>query len=61
MNSQGRIVTNEGMGYDGRLMLSSSEDPAMTDRCQTPIIDQRIEDRETLEGMIDGMSLKGGQ
>jgi hypothetical protein len=31
----------------------------MTDRCQVPFIDQRNEDRETLEGMIDGMSLKG--
>ena len=34
------------------LMLSSSEDPVMTDRCQVPFIDQRNEDRETLEGMM---------
>ena len=27
--------------------------------CQVPFIDQRIEDKETLTGMIDGMSLKG--
>ena len=27
--------------------------------CQLPFIDQRIEDKETLGGMLDGMSLKG--
>ena len=27
--------------------------------CQVPFIDQRIEDKETLGGMLGGMSLKG--
>jgi hypothetical protein len=31
----------------------------MTFRCGTPFIQQRMEDKETLEGMVDGMSLKG--
>ena len=31
----------------------------MTFRCGTPFIQQRMEDKETLQGMVDGMSLKG--
>jgi hypothetical protein len=31
----------------------------MTFECGTPFIQQRMEDKETLEGMVDGMSLKG--
>jgi hypothetical protein len=31
----------------------------MTSRCATPFIQQREEDKETIEGMVDGMSLKG--
>ena len=27
--------------------------------CGVPFSDQRMEDKETLEGMVDGMSLKG--
>jgi hypothetical protein len=30
----------------------------MTSRCATPFIQQREEDKETLEGMVDGMGLR---
>jgi hypothetical protein len=31
----------------------------MTFLCGVPFSDQRMEDKEALEGMVDGMSLKG--